>query len=277
MAVIPEVNILHELPGRLRLRLTVPPLDSKKMQDAVIEHEGIEKIQFTPVTRSLLIQFDTAHVTREEIIIRVALYLSLENNSIPVRVNSETDREQMSDWSFYSALLIAAAFLTRAIWKTSPTAVYTRWAAGAATAWAVLDHGIDEVQEDGVFHPEVLSLSYLLIAMIRGNFLPAAAFTWGSAFGRHLLSSSEQGVEVSPIVSGQDDDQIEVTIKPVQSENGKSLLFSLLPAALKYAMTGDAGAIQGDMIEKMRGMAGNHENVLDSLGKYTRGIPIKIN
>jgi hypothetical protein len=276
MAVTPNITVLHELPGRLRVKFSLPPLKPKSMEKAVRDHEGIDLIKYSPVTKTVLVQFDPAFVSREEIVIRMGVFLSLENNNIPVQVFSQPQKEEMSDFAFYSAALLGLGFVSKYILKTTQYNLVSEWAAGVGTAYAVLDHGWGEIKQTGVFHPEVLSLSYLLISMIRGNFLPAAAFTWITTFGRHLVNMPEAGVEIRPVQSQEDSSQVEVSVTLIRSEANKAAMLSLVPAALKYAITGDAGALQGTLIDEIRDVAKSHENVLDSLGKFKEGIPIKI-
>lgn len=276
MAVTPNITVLHELPGRLRVKFSLPPLKPKSMEKAVREHEGIQLIKYTPVTKTVLVKFDPAFVSREEIVIRMGVFLSLENNNIPVQVFSQPYKEEMSDFAFYSAALLGLGFVSKYILKSPQYSLISEWAAGVGTAYSVLDHGLGEIKETGVFHPEVLSLSYLLISMIRGNFLPAAAFTWITTFGRHLVHMPAAGVEIRPVPSQEDSSQVEVSVTPIRSEANKAAMLSLVPAALKYAVTGDAGALQGTLIDEIRDVAKSHENVLDSLGKFKEGIPIKI-
>lgn len=277
MAVTPNITVIHELPGRLRVKLSLPPLKPKSMEKAVRDHEGIELVTYTPITQTVLLKFDPDHVSREELVVRIAVFLSLENNNIPVQVFSHPQKEDISDFAFYSAVLLAMGFISKYIIKTSKYNLVTEWAAGVGTATSVLDHGWGEIKETGVFHPEVLSLSYLLISMVRGNFLTAAAFTWITTFGRHLINIPEGGVEIRPVPSVDKQASIEVSITPIRSDTNKAAVLSLVPAALKYAATGDASGLQGTLIDEIRDVAKSHENVLDSLGKFKDGIPIKMN
>ena len=83
-------------------------------------------------------------------------------------------------------------------------------------------------------------------------------------------------MEIRPVQSQEDSSQVEVSVTLIRSEANKAAMLSLVPAALKYAITGDAGALQGTLIDEIRDVAKSHENVLDSLGKFKEGIPIKI-
>jgi len=276
MAVTPNISVVHELPGRLRVRLSLPALKYKSMERAVREHEGIELVKYTPITQSVLVQFDPKFVSREEIVIRIGVFLSLENNNIPVQVFSHPQHKEMSNVAFYSAALLVLGAMSKYILGGTNTRLMAEWTAGVGTTYAVLDHGWNEIKQQGVFHPEVLSLSYLLISMVRGNILSAATFTWITTFGRHLFHPPEAGVEIHPVPSSEDSSQYEVTITPIRSEANTSAMLSIIPAALKFALTGDAGALQGNLLDEIRNVARSHENVLDRLGKFKEGIPIKI-
>ena len=77
MGEIPVVTVIHKLPGRIRLHLSVAPKDHQRMIASVKDHEGFESMTYTPETRSVLINFDPGCVKREEILIRVAtLYVA---------------------------------------------------------------------------------------------------------------------------------------------------------------------------------------------------------
>ena len=91
------------------------------------------------------------------------------------------------------------------------------WLAGLGTAWAVVDHAWKELRERGTFDPEVLTLAYLVTALVRGDFLVASVITWLASFGRHLVEMPPTGVQVRPIeVRGRGNGQsrYEVMIGP---------------------------------------------------------------
>ncbi|MBD3290065.1 hypothetical protein GF337_14760 [candidate division KSB1 bacterium] len=275
----PVVTIVHELSGRMRMRLSVAPKSDRRMIRSVKDHLGIEKIQYTPVTKSVLIQFNPEEVTREEILIRIGVYLSLDNESKPVRVYSQPRMREMSDSAFYSGLSLAIALLSRMFRGSTRKISMTEWMAGISTALAVLEHGWGEVKKRGYFDPEVLSVVYLVTALIRGNFLPAALFTWISTFGRHIIKLPPKGVELKPVElkntkSGKKEYEVEVS--NIQEQDNKMVVFNLVPAIWKFAFTGDSAISQKSLINEIQKVSKLHGEVLEGLEKFKEGIPLKV-
>jgi hypothetical protein len=153
------------------------------------------------------------------------------------------------------------------------------WLASTGTAYAVLDHAWSDIRKQGTFHPEVLSLVYLLISMIRKNYLSAAAFTWITVFGRHLIQRPPNAVELSPKpVPGKKGAKpiFEVSVSRAAAESDKTAVLGLLPAVIRYALMGDASVLQGNLLDGIRDVSDEHDDVLHGLGDYAQGIPIKI-
>ena len=113
MEEIPVVTVIHKLPGRIRLHLSVEPKDHQQMISSVKDHEGFESMTYTPVTRSVLINFDPRRVKREEILIRVALYMSLDQESHCAHIFSQLAKQEMSDSVFYSGISLLIALLLK--------------------------------------------------------------------------------------------------------------------------------------------------------------------
>lgn len=275
----PVVTIVHSLPGRVRFRLSLAPEEPKTFEKTVKNHPGIFEIQYTSHTKSVLIKFNPNDVTQEELVIRIGMLLSIENNNVSVKVYAEPDVENLSDSAFYSGIALLVAFVLKMFKKDFQNSAIINWFAGLTTTYAVLDHGYSEVKEEGNFHPEVLSLVYLLISFTRGNFLSAAIFTWATTFGRHLLHPPSSAIELKPIQiseNGEKEPAYEVSITPVRAETDKMAIFNLIPAVLKYAVTGDASAMQGNLLENIRGVSKSHGEVLDGLSEIKKGIPVRM-
>jgi hypothetical protein len=250
----------------------------KRLERAVRGHSGITSVQYTSVTRSLLVVFDPAKVTREEIIVRVGLSFELDNGSVPVHIFSEPEHHTMSNSAFYSGYLLGIALLYHFGSRASGNGLWLEWFAGLGTSWAVLEHGVEEVREQGNFDPEVLSLVYLVTAFLRGNVLPAAIFTWLTTFGRHLIQLPSRGIELRPVEFADEQTREplhEVVITSITSTPEKRMLFRLLPAIVKYAAKGE-GANHGNLIDEIRNVSNIHNEVLEGLGGISSGIPLKI-
>ena len=79
-----QFRIVHQIPGRIRLKMNTLPEDLAKMEKTVSGHPGILEVKISPVTRSLLLSFEPDTISQEELILRAAVYLSLENDFAPL-------------------------------------------------------------------------------------------------------------------------------------------------------------------------------------------------
>ena len=154
----------------------------------------------------------------------------------------------------------------------------------AAFLAAVVDHGWKEVRQRGNFDPEVLTVVYLVTSMLRGNSLPATLFTWATAFGRHLLKRPGVSMELRPMAvsqgaggpaaaNGTPRYEVVVSPKPITPDHAK--LLDLVPTALKYAMGQGPGGQGGHLIDELRTVSKLHGEVLEGLGEFREGIPVR--
>jgi len=272
-----SLTIAHRLPGRLRLRLSHALSDPAVLTRYVSQHEGMLGIAYTPVTGSVLVTSDPDHVAQEEIVLRVALAMSLDRAAEPVRVYSDPSAPHMGPSAVLSGLaLLGAAAVRLAGGRGSVQGVDL--AAGVGTLWAALDHAWGEIRQRGTFDPEVASLFLLLAAMVRGNTLPAALLTWFSTFGRHLIEQPRSAVEVRPmqLQSVADGPRYEIAVAPVQAEPRGVPLLRAVPSLVWYALTGGRGGLATGLIEEMRAVSQMHHRVLEGLGSTTGGLPLHV-
>ena len=149
------------------------------------------------------------------------------------------------------------------------------WLAGLGVSGAVIDHAWRETQERGNFDPEVLSLAYLATAFIRGNFLTAAAVTWLTTFGRHLVDMPRAGVELRPIrTENGDEDRFELVAAPDVDVPERTRLITMLQGMIKYVLTGGA-ATETNLLDQLREVSRVHGEVVDGLGGMRHGIPMR--
>jgi hypothetical protein len=267
------ITILHELPGRLRVRLSRPLSGPVSFDRIVRTHEGIRPTRYTPLTRTVLLRYDPRVIRREELIMRVALAFSLENDARPVRVASRPPGQPLTASVAASGSLVLAALFSRLFGVRGATARRLETAGGLATALAVAAHGWQEVRARGNFDPEVLSVVYLLTALSRGNALSAALFTWFTAFGRHMMQSADFPVELRPVVS-EDGDEYEVVAAPADADSGWSRTARVLPAFLE-AVAG-AGRRGGPrFLSELQDVVKLHGQVLEGMGPWKQGIPVR--
>ncbi len=274
----PAVTIEHELPGRLRLRLSHVLRQPERMRRLVAEHAGVGEVQYTAVSRSMLVRYDSKHISTEEIVIRIATGLSLEHDNAAIRVLTRPPTRELTDSAFYSGVVLLAALALRLVGRYPAASTALDRIASFTTAGAALHHGWVDYRLRGNFDPEVLSVTYLLTALLGGNALPATIFTWISTFGRHLVRLPTQGVEVRPAQIGRDSrsPQFEVVVAPDRTPPDKMTFFGMIPSMLFQAITGRTVGQHASLIEDIRRIAQMHDQVLEGASGFQRGIPLRI-
>ena len=274
----PTVTIVHRLPGRVRARLSHAPKDLARMISALQDHAGLSAVDFTPVTRSVLVTFDPHAISEEEIVLRIAFHLSLDYEAAPVRLLAEPERRVIDDTAVFSAIGLGASLATRWLDAKRKGPSWTDWAAGLGTAYAVVEHAWKEMRQRGYFDPEVLSLAYLLTAFVRGNFLTASVVTWLTTFGRHLLDLPSTGVQVRPLEIRGDREgpsRYELLIGPDTDAPERVRALGALQGLLKYAMTGGGAHGYRNLLDQLRDVSRVHGEVLEGFGRARHGIPMR--
>jgi hypothetical protein len=247
------------------------------MRRLVAEHAGVGEVQYTAVSRSVLVRYDSKHISTEEIVIRIATGLSLEHDNAAIRVLTRPPTRELTDSAFYSGVVLLAALALRLVGRYQATSATLDRIASFTTAGAALHHGWTDYRLRGNFDPEVLTVTYLLTALLGGNALPAAIFTWVSTFGRHLVRLPAQGVEIRPAQIGRDSrsPQFEVVVAPDRTPPDKATFFGMIPTMLFQAITGRTLGPPG-LIEDIRKVAKMHDQVLEGVSGFQRGIPLRI-
>ncbi len=273
----PSVTIEHELPGRLRARLSHAVRDLPQLRRMLLDHPGVGQVRYTAISSSLLVRYDPQKVTGEEIVVRVAIALSLEQN-VAVRVLSRPRARDVTDTGFYAGVSLLAALAARLLRPYRVFVPAVDWVASLATAGAVLEHGWLENRRRGNFDPEVLMVTYLLTALLRGDALPAALFTWIATFGRHLARLPAPGVEVRPSEIGRKGNQrqVEVVVAPDRAPQDKMAFFGLIPTLVMNAVTGTGPGPHASLIDDIKRVAQVHNQVLEGIGGFAQGIPLRI-
>jgi len=245
---------------------------------SVREHAGMGDIAYTPLTRSLLVSFDPHAISQEEITLRIAFQLALDQGGQPVRLLAAPERAVLQDSAVLSAIGVATALAMRGLKPSVGGRSRLDWGAGLLTAWSVVDHAWRELRERGYFDPEVLSLAYLATALARGNLLSASVVTWLTTFGRHLIEVAPTGVEVRPKeVSSPDDNNshYELVVGPDRDAPERLRIVGALQGALKYVMSGGGAHSFRSLLEELHDVSRIHGEVLEGYGRMRDGIPIR--
>ena len=274
----PVVTVVHSLPGRVRVRFSQPPEDPERLAASVGEHPGMGTLAYTPATRSLLVQFDPHAITQEEITLRIAFQLALDRGGQSVRLLAAPEHSVIQDSAVFAAIGLATSLTMRWLKPTRAGPSPLDWAAGLGTAWSIVDHAWKELRQQGYFDPEVLTLAYLVTALVRGNFLKASVVTWLSTFGRHLIEVAPNGVEVRPLevpATGGQGRRLELVVGPDTETPEHMRLLGGLQGVLKYAMSGGGAHGVRSLWEELRDVSRIHGEVLEGYGRTGDGIPIR--
>ena len=271
----PALTIEHELPGRLRIRLSHVLLDAERVRRLVAEHAGVGEVQYAAVSRSLLVRYDVNEISSEEIVIRIATGISLERDNQGVRVFMRPPTHELTDSAFYSGLALIAAFALRATGGYANARVALEWVAGLATAGAALDHGWTDYRLRGNIDPEVLAVTYLLTALVRGNALPAA-LDLGEQFRPPPGTGAGAEIVVRPVETGHDgvSPLIEVVVAPDPTPPDKVAFLAILPTLLFRAIAGDGLGRHANILEDIRRVADSHDQVLEGCQRLPARHPL---
>ncbi len=274
-----EITIIHKIPGRIRLRLSHPPSVVNSFIEAIKNHEGIDNITYTPVTGSLLMAFDPAEITYEELIVRTAVSMAREYEMKPVHVLPAKQEEEMSVFTFYSALLLLSAAAFRLLNAPRPARDLMDHLAAIGTAVAVVEHSASEIQEKGRFDPEVLSIIYLLNSAFKKRLFTGSVITWLATFGRHLVKPMPQAVEIN-VLRVEDKEQksfhYETTVSAIQKKDETMKLFRLLPEMIISTVMNLSGGGEKGLLEKIKKLPEDHDHLLEGLDNLKHGIAVRI-
>ena len=274
----PVVTVVHSLPGRVRVRFSCILTKPDELIAAVHEHPGMEQIAYTARTGSLLVRFDTRMISQEEITLRIAFQVALDQEGKPVRLLTAPERVLLQDSAVLSAIGLVTALSMRWLKASERHPSHLDRLAGFGTAWSIADHAWRELRERGYFDPEVLALAYLGTALVRGNFLSASVVTWLTTFGRHLIEVPPSGVEVRPLeipATGGRGPRYELVVSADTDAPDRLRIVNVLQDALKYAMTGGGAHGYRSLWEELQDVSRVHGEVLEGYGRMRDGIPIR--
>ncbi|MBD3177737.1 MAG: hypothetical protein GF320_21395 [Armatimonadia bacterium] len=267
------IDVTHSLDGRFRAHVSTPVKDPEGMCQVVGDHEGIQSVEYSSVSGSVLVHHDPSTVRQEEILLRLALFVSIERDLAPVTLTLVSDRSDPGRLAYASGAVLAGALAARWLGVEGRWGRLLEGAAGVGTLAAVAKHTWDDVVEEGDAHPEVLTAGYLLVGLLRGNVLPAAVVTWASSFGRHL-AQPHLSVEVQPMRFPAEEDGLPRYEIAVRQDRSSVRPLSVLTALLGYAITGDPEATGNELLHGIRSMSSLHGEVMEGLGGIASATPM---
>ncbi len=275
-----QVEVAHLLPARLRLRLSHPPHDAARTVQMVKSHPGVLAVVYTAATRNLLIRCDPAQIAPEEIILRTALALSADHQLQEVNISASGPKVPLSRLAVLAGMSLLAGHLMT-FFSTNPKSLHAvHLIGGLGTTAAVAEHIYLDLKSKAQFHPEVLSIGYLLTSLLRGKLIKGATVAWVMTFARHLIEPPAKLLKLETRVadSACDDHQCEYEAALSRSPMDASAkgLLARLPHLL-FGLYSDLQLTAEDsLFTKIQKLSREHDDVLEGLENLRRGIRLRV-
>lgn len=264
-----SINLVHHLPGRLRLKTSRPPIKIENMVKEISSHSGVENITFNPVSRSILVYYNPSEIDAVEIMLRIAIYFSVEFGMIPINLIVEKSKTVFSRIDNYTLMSLFLSWISRMI-DTKP-GIYRilNYNAGLSTLLSVVKHAVNETRSSGTPHPEAVSIIYLLGEFSKNNILLASTLTWIATFARHLVSIDSDNVTIQAFkVSGgrENESYYDVAVKEFNPLGGGYTSIEFLEDIIRHVL-GVVGHNRSSMMNRIKNISLKHGDILEGL-KY---------
>ncbi len=271
-----SVEVIHRLPGRLRVRMSRPPVKVDTFLSNVIKHKGIIKLTFNPISKSLIAEYTPSLIASTEILLRISIALSAEHHGQAVKMDVKRNITKLTLLDYYSGSSILLALANKMINLPLQTQVWLNYNAGLSTAAAVLSHAWHDVKKEGIYDPEVVSVVYLINSLIKGNFLVASAITWAATFGRHILEPSEESCCLKAIEVNSEGNKtyMDVEIQEVVDASANNPLKFIVQSLSR--MIGLKPIEKQRLINSIRHVSRAHHDVLESIGRKPSPVYMRI-
>ena len=277
-----ELIVVHRLPGRLRVRFSHSPVRPHRMVDHIQGHAGIDSVKYTDETQNLLIYFDQAKISPQEILLRAGLSFSKEFDMAPVRVRIQKTNQSVGPLSALAFAVLAVNHVMVLFSNRNREPIFLQYLAGGTTLASVMEHVVQDFRDKGYFHPEVFSVYYLVLSLFRGDVLKASTTTWFLTFGRHLLELPANSLLLIPQATDPTCDihhcEYEVTVRNENEANWLVKTMHALPSMLFKAYKDmNLGAVLEDtLITQMEQVADSHDDIIEGLENLEKGIYLKV-
>jgi hypothetical protein len=273
--------IAHRLPGRLRLRLSRPPNNASEAQGLIRGHPAVRSAVYTEPTSNLLILFDAENVSMEEIILRTALCLSADHRFHPIHIEITGGGTPLSTFSILAGLSILTSHLLNFLSGKANARSALEIVSGLATTAAVSEHIYLDMTGKAGFHPEVLSIGYLLSSFLRGNVLRGATTAWIMTFARHLLEppSKVLKLEASAVDPTCDADQCSYEARisrELMARPGAIGILSHLPNLLLGMYTDSQLTAEDRIFKAIQKLSRENDDILAGIEQLHGGIRLQV-
>ncbi len=238
-----------------------------------MEHEGIEKMDYSPVTTSMLVKYDPGVIDAQEIMIRTAVAYSIENDMASVKLTRKSKHTFITGRGILSGLAILSSALLKMLSPVSKTARMLDWLSVITTSAAVFEHAGYDFRKKGSVDPEVLSLVFLAHWAIAGkNMLLPSALTWITTFGRHFSPKEGEGILLEINKTTQKGKKAYYKVNVAKTDTQSSYLDILNIFAEKF-LSSETG-FDNTIFEQSKGLLKKHHDTLEGIGEKVNGIAL---
>ena len=189
---LPIIYMVHEMEGRLRVKISHPISDINEAENFIKEVEGVTSFKYNDKIKSILVNYDSNIAYVEDIIIKIALLMKKLYGFHKVKFISNCKKNDMPLFSYYSLASICCSKLMKIIGINARGQEFLNWITIGTTIGAITQHAYMEINEKGTIDPEVMSIMYLINSIGKGNMTEASLVTWITTFGRHILKKSNE-------------------------------------------------------------------------------------
>ena len=277
-----ELIVVHRLPGRIRLRFSVPPKMADRVVDSIQGHAGVDSVLYTPETENLLIHFDQEEISAQEVLLRAGLSFSRDFDMSPIRIQIQKKNQSVGPLSAMAFAVLAVNHITYLFSAGNRKSLFFQYMAGGTTLASVMEHVVQDFREKGYLHPEVFSVYYLILSFFRGDVLKASTITWFMTFGRHLMELPASTLLLIPETTDPACEihqcEYEVTVRNVNEANWLLKTMHALPGMLykAYKDMNLGNVLEDTLIKQMEQVAESHDDIIEGLEKLEKGFYLKI-
>ena len=276
-----QLIIAHRLPGRLRLRLSHPPNNTSETVGMVLGHPAVRSAVYTKPTSNLLILFDAENVSMEEIILRTALCLSADHQFKPIIIETTGSGTPLSTLSIVAGLSILASHVLNLLEGKATSRSALKIICGLSTTAAVSEHIYLDMTGKAGFHPEALSIGYLLSSFLRGNVIRGATTAWIMTFARHILEppSKVLKIEASAVDASCDADECAykaIISRELTTGTGAMGILSHLPNLLLGMYTDTQLTAEDRIFKEIQKLSRDNDDILAGLEQRQGGIRLQV-
>ncbi len=197
------MNIIHSIPGRMRLSLNCVVHRTEKVCKKIESLDGLVSCSYSEISGNFLIYYKETDIGPTGVIKELILAIAEDIGHYPVSIRS-LENYKLTPLAKPAAVLIVFSSFYTLLGGNLTAKMVLQYSAALMTGVSVVDHGISEIKRTGTFDFENLSLIYLINSLGEKKVLQGTVLTWLATYIRHLLPVNPPDAMVCRIVETHD-------------------------------------------------------------------------